>query len=286
MTHLDSATMKKLGLIQQRQKEYIALRLRIVGGNLTVAQVHKIAEVAEKYGSGNIHLSTRQGVEIQNVRHEDAELAIRDLKSVGIDMGACGPRVRIVVACPGEAICKWGIIETKELAEYLDEKYYKVETPHKFKMGVTGCPHNCAKASENDLSLMGGILPKWSSKGCIHCDLCVNICPTTAIYKENNKYKLDLEKCINCSLCTASCPTSTWLVKAKGFKLLIGGTMGKIPRIASQLKELIVDREELNKLMEASLKYYQKHGRKKERFAQTIERIGLAKVKEEILEWR
>jgi anaerobic sulfite reductase subunit C len=279
----DLAELKKVGMIQQKQKEYFSLRLHVIGGDLTTIELAKIVEVANKYGKGQVHLSTRQGLEIPNIHHTTLIQARQELESVGLKMGACGPRIRIVVACPGSDTCRWGIIDTKKMAKNLDSKYFRQDTPHKFKFAVTGCPHNCAKASENDIGVMGGILPKWKKEDCINCDLCINICPTNAIYKENDEYKLNLEKCIHCSICTASCPTDAWIKAKTGFLLFIGGTMGKIPRLGSKLKELISDETELNKLIDKSLDYYRKNGRKKERFGHMIDRIGLKEVKEAII---
>ena len=108
-----------------------------------------------------------------------------------------------MVACPGNSTCKWGIIDTKDISKELDKRYFREDTPHKFKLSVTGCPHNCAKATENDIGIMGGILPCWKKEICINCDLCVNVCPTQAITKENDEYVLNEDKCIYCSICTA-----------------------------------------------------------------------------------
>lgn len=285
----DLAAYKKVGMIQQRQKEYFAMRLRAIGGDLTAKQITKIAEVAERYGRGGVHLSTRQGVEIHYVHHSNLEKARAELESQGVFMGACGPRVRVIVACPGAATCRWGIIDTKEIARELDSRYFGVETPHKFKMAVTGCPHNCAKATENDIGVMGAILPRWDAGKCIDCRLCVNTCPTKAILRDKGsdgdaaRYILDEDKCINCSICTSSCPVNSWTPAATGYNLFIGGTMGKIPRLATLLKRLIPNQEELYRLIESSLRHYQKHGRKRERFGHMIDRIGVEKVKQEIL---
>jgi len=288
----DLAAYKKVGMIQQRQKEYFAMRLRAIGGDLTAKQFRKIAEVADRYGRGGVHLSTRQGVEIHYVHHSNLEKARVELESENVRMGACGPRVRVVVACPGNATCRWGIIDTKEIAQELDSRYFGVETPHKFKMAVTGCPHNCAKATENDIGVMGAILPRWDAGKCIDCQLCVNTCPTKAIVRDTGpdgdaaRYILDEDKCINCSICTSSCPVNSWTPAATGYNLFIGGTMGKIPRLATLLKRLIPNKEELYRLIENSLRYYQKHGRKRERFGHMIDRIGVEKVKQEILSGR
>jgi dissimilatory sulfite reductase (desulfoviridin) alpha/beta subunit len=280
----DMAAMRKVGMIPQKQDELFTMRLRAVGGDLTVPQLRKIAEIAEKYADGRVHLSTRQGVEIHNVHHTNLETARQELETVEVRMGACGPRVRVVVACPGDSTCRWGIIDTKAMAKELDARYFREDTPHKFKLAVTGCPHNCAKATENDVGIMGGILPEWKEGDCIQCDLCVNVCPTQAITKEGERYLLNEEKCIYCSICTSSCPTNAWVPAKKGYTVFIGGTMGKIPRLATRLKSLIETPEEAVALTEKALRYYQKHGRKKERFGHMMDRMGLDKVKSDLLD--
>ncbi|MFZ2657067.1 MAG: 4Fe-4S dicluster domain-containing protein [Victivallales bacterium] len=276
--NFDLAALKKVGMIQQKQKEYFAMRLHAVGGEVNAEQLRKIAEVSEKYAGGEVHITTRQGIEIHNVHHTDLEKARLELEDVKVFMGACGPRVRGIIACPGNATCRWGIMDTKSLAKELDAKYFREETPHKFKISVTGCPHNCAKATENDIGIMGAILPKWNGAACTCCELCVNACPTKAIEKRNGpdgkpQYVLLEDKCINCSICTSICPSGAWSIALKGYNLFIGGTMGKIQRLGTLLKKLL-SRDEALSLLDKSLRFYQKNGRKKERFGHMIDRIG------------
>jgi dissimilatory sulfite reductase (desulfoviridin) alpha/beta subunit len=281
--NFDLAALKKIGMIQQKQKEFFAMRLHAVGGDFTSEQMKKVAEVAERYGKGRLHLSTRQGIEIHFVHHSNLEPARKELESAGVTMGACGPRIRIVVACPGNQTCRWGIIDTKEISHDLDREYFRQETPHKFKLSVTGCPHNCAKATENDIGVMGGLLPGWDKSLCNDCGLCLSICPVNAIGKKDDEYVLDETKCINCSICTSSCPSGSWTATRQGYILWIGGTMGKIPRLASRLPGLIETKDRLYGIIDRAIAYYRNNGRKKERFGHMIDRIGPDKVKKEIL---
>jgi anaerobic sulfite reductase subunit C len=284
----DLAALKKVGTIQQKQKEYFVLRLRLVGGDVTAEEMDKVNSIAREYGRGDIHLTTRQGIEIPFVHYTKAEAARIAIEASGLKMGACGPRFRVIIACPGNSICKWGTINTKELAKELDEKYFGAETPHKFKLAITGCPHNCAKSTENDIGIMGAILPAWKEDSCNDCRLCINICPTRALERiemddKKIKYILREDKCINCSICTGSCPSNSWVPDKAGYNMTIGGTMGKIPRLGTILKKFITDKSELLKLVDRSISYYQKNGRKKERFGHMIDRIGVEKVNQEIL---
>lgn len=283
MKQFDIAELRKIGIIQQKQEEYFSMRLRTVGGDLTADQMIKIAKISKDFGDGKLHLTMRQGVEIHNVHFSDLDKAGRELERADIVMGACGPRIRVIVACPGLSTCRWGIIDTKKIAAVLDNKYFRQSTPYKFKIGVTGCPNNCAKANENDIGIGGGLLPVWNSEKCSNCDLCVNVCPPGAIIKLKNEYKLDIKSCFYCSICTSSCPMDSWEVKKTGYSLWIGGTMGKFPRLGTLLKPLIETEEELYGLIDKAIGYYRKNGRTKERFGHLLDRIGQEKAMEEIL---
>ncbi|MDR1453754.1 MAG: 4Fe-4S binding protein [Candidatus Margulisbacteria bacterium] len=284
MPELDTAELKKVGTIQQRDKEYFVLRLRLAGGNTNSADLRTVAEIASKYGRDAVHLSTRQGIEIPYVPADKVLEARQALEDAGLKMGACGPRIRVVVACQGKDICKWGIIDTKSIARRLDAEYFGQDTPHKFKFGVTGCPHNCAKASENDVGIMGGIRPEWQPENCTRCGLCVSVCPTQAIVQDGAKFTLNEEKCLYCSICTALCPQNSWRRKAEGYLLTIGGTMGKQQRLGDKLTGLLTDLETVYILIKKIVEYYRQNGRKRERFGQTIDRLGLARVREELLD--
>ena len=82
------APLNREGMIRQKQHDYYFIRLKAVAGDLTATQLACIALVAEKYGRGVVHLSTRQGVEIHHVHHDNLENARRVLEVAGVQMGA------------------------------------------------------------------------------------------------------------------------------------------------------------------------------------------------------
>jgi len=270
--------------IRQKQKDYFALRLRAVGGGITADQLRAVADVADRFGAHVAHLSTRQGVEIHHVHKDDLPAAQAALEASGLRMGAGGNRVRIVIACPGSLTCRYGSIDTRAVAGEIDRRYFRMETPYKFKIGVTGCPNNCGKARESDLGIMGGRIPVWREDPCTRCNACVKACPVQAIDSQNDQYIRDRNKCINCSVCTTVCPVGAWKIESFGYTVLIGGTLGKKPRLAVPLKENIQGTEELFELVDRCLVFYRRHGRPKERFGYLMERLGEKQVIQSILE--
>ena len=93
---VDYAALKKGGYMRQKQKGYGSLRLAVVGGNLTAENIKTIAEVAEKYGRGYVHMTSRQGIEIPFIKVEELAEVKEALAKGGVGTGVCGPRVRTV----------------------------------------------------------------------------------------------------------------------------------------------------------------------------------------------
>ncbi len=267
--------LKRVGIIGQKQKDLYLIRLRTVGGDMTSEELNTVAEVSRKYGNGRIHITTRQAIEIHNIHVNNLQAAREEIEQGGIVLGVCGPRGRGIVACPGNATCTSGLIETKELAAEFDESYLRIPAPHKFKIGISGCPNNCSKPVENDIGIMGGVLPGWSRETCSACTLCVNICPTKAIERREEDFVLDRGKCILCGLCINNCPSSAWTAQKTGYTLYLGGTMGKKPRLGTKAKILIESKEELAASVRKAYDFYVAQGKKKERFGHTLDRVGV-----------
>ena len=262
--------------IRQKQKGKFAVRLRAVGGDMTVEQLQAISSVAERYGAGGIHLTTRQGVEIHEV---DAE----NLKAAQSELGAEGNRVRIVMACPGNATCRFGSIDTKSLAAEIDRRYFRMDTPYKVKIGVTGCPNNCGKAREADIGVMGVRIPRWEPDDCNQCNICVDVCAPKAIHEENGADIRNPDTCIGCSACTVRCPKGSWKTESEGYTVLIGGTLGKRPRLGIPLAEYLSSEAEVLDLIDRVIEYFKANGQPRERLGHLLERIGEQKVIVEIL---
>ena len=280
---VDYATLKKGGFMRQKQKNHFSLRLSVVGGQVTAGQLAAITQVAEKYGHGYIHLTSRQGIEIPFIRLEDIDEVKKTLAEGGASPGVCGPRVRTITACQGSAVCPNGCIETEELAQELNRRYFGQELPHKFKFGVTGCQNNCLKAEENDVGIKGGETISWNRDACIFCGVCVKACRSGAITMTEDAITVNNELCNHCGRCVRACPTGAWAGEA-GYLLSFGGTFGNEIQKGRELLPIISDEETLFRVTDAAVAFFTEHGQAGERFARTITRTGWEALEEKLKE--
>ena len=280
---VDYATLKKGGFMRQKQKNNFSLRLAVVGGNLTVQNLKTIAEVAEKYGDGHVHLTSRQSVEIPFIKLEQIDEVKETLAKGDCKPGVCGPRVRTVTACQGNQICPSGNIDSYHIAQELDNRYFARELPHKFKFGVTGCQNNCLKAEENDVGIKGASLVEWDESACIMCGVCEKACRETAIKIEGDKLTIDKDKCNYCGRCEKACPTGAWKGES-GYIVSFGGLFGNRVHKGEELVPVIKSEEQLFRVTDAAIQFFDDNAKPSERFRMTIERVGVDKLKEVLKE--
>ena len=273
----DYATLKKGGFMRQKQKDHFSLRLSVVGGQVSAQQLAAITRVAEKYGHGYIHLTSRQGIEIPFIRLEDIDAVKEALAEGGVKPGVCGPRVRTITACQGSEVCPNGCVDTEGLAQVLNDRYFGQELPHKFKFGVTGCQNNCLKAEENDVGIKGGLRVAWKPEACISCGLCEKVCREKAVIITDGKVTVDQEKCNYCGRCVFSCPTDAWDTQ-QGYMVSFGGVFGNQIHKGEAIIPFIEDQETLLRVCDAALDFFRENAKSGERFRFTIERVGKDKL--------
>lgn len=277
--------LKKGGFMRQKQPNYFSMRLKCVGGYFSAEQLSTIQQVAEKFGKGYIHLTSRQGIEIPFIHIDNVDIVKKTLADGGVQVGVCGPRVRTITACQGNAICPSGLIDTAKLAKEFDERYGGRELPHKFKFGFTGCHNNCLKAEENDMGIKGGIKPNWNKENCIFCGVCGAVCQKNAIFvdKAIKNITFDESKCVYCGKCIKSCPVDAWQGQS-GFVISFGGLYGNRIAIGKNFLPLVFDSEKVLKITDTALKFFEIHAKPGERFRNMLDRIGwdefIAEIKE------
>lgn len=265
--------LKTNGFIKQNLDDHYILRLRVAGGNLTIDQLNAVSRIAEKYGNGYVHFTTRQGVEIPFIKEEDVEKILADLEESGLESAPLGGCVRTISSCQGSAVCPRGHINAKELSSEIDKTFFASPTPGKFKIAVTGCFRSCAKPQQNDLGFEGTVYPVLDSTLCTGCLACSMACPTKSIAVYGGVVEIERKTCIGCGECIAVCRHRAWKPKEKGVRVWVGGRVGKKPKMGEVYFEFL-SLHLVPVLIEASINFYRDNAEKGERFADTLQRVG------------
>ena len=144
-----------IGVHEQRQAGTHYIGVAVPVGRLPVSQMLAAADVADRFGSGEIRLTVWQNLVIPNIAKEHLEASKQAILAAGLDFTA-GRVLSGTVACTGNTGCRYAATDTKShavaLASLLDERF-KIEQP--INLHVTGCPHSCAQHYIGDIGLLG-----------------------------------------------------------------------------------------------------------------------------------
>lgn len=126
---------------------------RMRGGVTTPDELRRIADVADKYKVPMVKVTGSQRIDLLGVKKADLPSVWRDL---GMASGQAYTKgVRMVKTCVGTEFCRYGVQDSTSTGIELERRLENLFTPHKFKMGVVGCPRNCAEATVKDLGFVG-----------------------------------------------------------------------------------------------------------------------------------
>ncbi|EAA4050153.1 anaerobic sulfite reductase subunit AsrC [Salmonella enterica subsp. enterica] len=168
------------------------ISVRIPGGILPAHLLTVARDIAETWGNGQIHLTTRQKLAMPGIRYEDIdnvnaalepflreiEIELCDVQVEDTKAGYLAIGGRNIVACQGNRICQKANTDTTGLSRRLEKLVYP--SPYHLKTVIVGCPNDCAKASMADLGIIGVAKMRFTANRCIGCGECVLACPTLA----------------------------------------------------------------------------------------------------------
>ncbi len=279
LTNEQITSVKGRGFLRNRGTDCFSGRIVTVAGLFTPDQLHAIAECSEKYGNGKVIFTARLAAEIVGISFDKIPEAEAFMAERGLYFGGTGAKVRPITACKGTT-CVYGNIDTQALAKVIYDKFYiglrDVKLPHKFKIGVGGCPNSCMKPSLNDVGVEGCKAFSFDSELCRGCKKCAvaESCPTKAVSVVNGKAVIDTSKCTSCGVCVGKCPFGAVPKEAASVcRIFVGGTWGKTQRMGTLLNS-VYSADEVPSVIEKVMLWYKENGYVKERLGATVDRIG------------
>lgn len=297
---INTKKVKKNAFRISKERGMTASRVRVPGGKCNAEVLGMVREIADKYGNGNVHLTTRQGFEIEGISLDDIDKVNEMLQPIIENLGTnqVNPNTgypssgtRNVSACIGNRVCPFGNYNTAEFARRIEDAIFPNDLH--FKIALTGCANDCIKARMHDFGIIGMTMPQYDPSRCVTCGACVKGCDklsVKALSKENDKVVRNEELCVGCGVCVTKCPTRAFTrSKQKYYRLTIMGRTGKRnPRLGEDFM-VWVDEDTIIKVILNTYKFVEKYIDRnapggKEHVGYIIDRVGFAEFKKWALE--
>ncbi|MCP3966420.1 MAG: sulfite reductase subunit C [Lentisphaerae bacterium] len=285
-----------------KERGKTALRVRVPGGHLPVRHFETIKLIADKYGNGSVHITTRQGFEIPDIDfkyipeiNKIIRPVLEDLElSIGVDIvelhkGYPAAGTRNIAACIGNRVCPFANYDTTDMAISIEKEVFP--NHYHVKIACTGCPNDCIKAHSQDFGIIGMTEPQYDESRCISCQACVKNCKkkvTEALTFKNYSVVRDEKRCIGCGECAMKCPVGAMTRSSKKYfsVVIMGRTGKKNPRLAMPFMKW-AEKDVVIQVIKNTYPFIDKYIDKslvKEHVGYIVDRVGYKKFKDIVLD--
>jgi sulfite reductase (ferredoxin) len=145
-----------VGIHRQKQTGLSYVGASVLRGRLSGDQLAAAAELAERFGDGQLRTTIMQNLLFINIPNEKAGALAGELEQIGLHVEGSA-FWRGAIACTGTEFCKLAISETKSFTRWLVEEL-EGRLPgfdQQLKLHVTGCPNSCGQHWIADIGLEG-----------------------------------------------------------------------------------------------------------------------------------
>jgi len=187
--------------------------------------------------------------------------------------------------CPNRAVADDG------LEKRLDELFRKADLlallkqrvrgdlkfHHEFGIGLADCPNACSRPQIRDLAVIGAVRPAASDAACTGCADCVAACAESAIRMDpqSGLPQIDSGPCLLCGECIRACPAGHLCAGERGYRILIGGKLGRHPRLGIEIPG-IFGADDVLAVAGACIEFYRGRSPNGERFASILTQADIA----------
>lgn len=151
-------TWKSTNIIPQKQKNYVAIGIKVLLGDFYTDKARELAHLVRIYAAGELRFSLRQNILIPYVKEELVPFFYQELKKMGFAEAGYNKALDIT-ACPGTDTCNLGIASSTGIAKRLEE-LIKKEYPEYINnpdvvIKISGCMNACGQHNMAHIGFQG-----------------------------------------------------------------------------------------------------------------------------------
>ncbi len=180
--------------------------------------------------------------------------------------------VNVANSCKNLAADIEKIVSQEDILGFLQQNVVgPLKFHHEFRISFSDCPNACSRPQIVDIGVIGAVVPGVSEESCVLCSACTDACNENAVCFRNQADRpiIDYSKCVMCGKCIKACPSGTLKERDKGFRVLLGGRLGRHPRLAMEIAGLKTYGEVI-KIVRQCIKFYKDNSKNGRRFADIL----------------
>jgi dissimilatory sulfite reductase (desulfoviridin) alpha/beta subunit len=148
-----------------------------------------------------------------------------------------------------------------------------------FRVSLAECPNACSQPQIKDIGIIAACTPRVAAAECSHCGACAAACRDAAVsvFADRPQPVIDHDRCMACGQCLAVCPSGSLAAGQQGFRVQLGGKLGRHPRLGRELPG-IFSADQVLAIVAACLRFYRQNSRNGRRFAELLDDAAFAEM--------
>lgn len=241
----------------------------------------------------------RKRVEEEALRSKEGEVTIEHVRACqrrflermeeevkGYQVETCfGPS-----GCPNRAVSSQDLASRmekllcqKELRGFLSQRVGgPLKLHHEFRVSISDCPNACSRPQIADVGLIGARKPVARVELCNGCGACLGVCREEALELREDAVALRENRCLSCGQCIEVCSTGALRQGPVGYRILLGGKLGRHPRLGTELDGIHSEMAAMA-FLDRVVDLYKDLSLRGERLGEILERVGWMEFSGELL---